>query len=159
MAKAVGLWSPFRGLERFRRDFDELVDRFLGRDAGEFRASAASPPIESFIDNDKLVIRADLPGIDPKDVEVNVTGDTLILRGKREHQREEKDRSNFYREVSYGSFERAMTLPEGIKAEDVKASYKNGVLELRMPVPKEAAARKVPVEIENGSRKESGKKA
>jgi HSP20 family protein len=149
MTKAVELWSPFRGLERFRHDFDTLVDRFLGGD-GEFMATSGSPALESFMEKGELVVRADLPGVDPKDVDVTVSGDTLMIRGKREHRSEEKNRNYFYREVSYGGFERAVTLPEGVKAEEVKASFKSGVLELRMPVPKEAVARKVPIEIESG---------
>jgi HSP20 family protein len=142
-------------VDRFRQDFDELVDRFLGGRIGEFNLSFATPPLESFVENGKLVIRADLPGIDPKDVEVTIAGDTLTLRGKREASHDEKDRSFLHRELSYGSFERTVALPEGIRPEDVKAAYKNGVLELTMPVPKEIATRKVPIEIEgkNGERR------
>lgn len=157
MARMVDVWSPFKGLERFRRDFDELVDRFLGGNAGEFVANLSSPPLESFVENGKLVIRADLPGVDPKDVEVTVSGDTLTLRGKRERTREEKEHNYLYREVSYGGFERTMSLPAGVKAEDVKASYKNGVLELTIAVPKEVGARKVPIQVEGGGHKQIDK--
>jgi HSP20 family protein len=149
MANEPQLWSPLRELDSFRRDFDDLFDRLLGgRLRSVFPKGADAPAIESFMKDDKLVVRADLPGIDPKDVEVIVTGDTLTLRGNREQSHEER-RANFtHREVSYGSFERSLKLPEGVKAEDVKASYRNGVLELTIPVPREATARKVPIQIE-----------
>lgn len=149
MANEPGLWSPLNELDRFRRDFDDLFDRFLGNRMGTLVSKGTEAPVlESFIDNGKLVIRADLPGIDPKDVEITVTGDMLTLRGKRERRSEEKGRRYLYREVTYGSFERSMRLPAGVKADQVKAAYQNGVLELNVPVPTEAAPRKVPIEIE-----------
>lgn len=151
MANEPQVWSPLRELDRFRRDFDDLFDRFLGGRMGPMASKGAeSPVLESFIDDGKLIIRADLPGIDPKDVEITVTGDTLMLRGKREQQREEKGRNYLHREVVYGSFERSLRLPAGVKADQVRAAYRNGVLELTVPVPTEARPRKVPVEIERG---------
>ncbi len=149
MANEPRVWSPLRELTHFRRDFDDLFDRLLGGRLGPaFSKSTELPALESFIDNDKLVVRADLPGIDPKDVEVTVTGDTLTLRGKREQRLEESSANFIHSEVSYGSFERSLKLPGGVNADDVKASYRNGVLELTMPVPKDAAARKVTIQIE-----------
>jgi HSP20 family protein len=139
-------WSPFRELERFRRDLDDVFARFFGGGATSAFSSAAEPKIESYVEDDKMIVRADLPGIDPKDVEVSVIGDTLTLRGAREAREEQKGRNFTHREVTYGSFERSLTLPKGVKAEDIKASYQNGVLELTAPIPKESAPRKVPIE-------------
>lgn len=152
MAKEVRVWSPLTELDRFRRDFDDLFDRFLGgrTDALPRSKGAEFPSIESFIDKGALVIRADLPGIEPKDVEVTVTRDTLTLRGKREQTHEEVGRNYIHREVTYGTFERSLRLPEGVNANDVKASYRNGVLELIVPMPKETGIRKVAVEVEGG---------
>jgi HSP20 family protein len=150
MARELQVWSPMRELERFRREFDDMFARFLGG-----RETALSgPPIESFVDGDRLIVRADLPGVDPKDVEVTVTGNILTLKGTRRYEHESKERDFIHREVSYGSFERSLTLPEGIKAEQVKASYRNGVLELTVPMPQSMAARKVPVEIGPGETKD-----
>jgi HSP20 family protein len=148
MPNPIQLWHPFHEMDRFRRDFDELFDRLVGfRRRGE-KGIELEPAIESYVEGDKLVVRADLPGIDPKDVEITVTGDLLTIKGSRQERREEKERNFVVKEVSYGSFERSITLPSGIKTEDIKASYKDGVLELTAPAPKELAARKVPVEIE-----------
>lgn len=149
MANDPRLWSPLNELDRFRRDFDDLFDRFLGNRMGPLLSkSTEAPALDSFIDDGKLVVRIDLPGIDPKDVEITVMGDTLTLRGKREQRSEEKSKRYLHREVTYGSFERSVRLPPGVKADQVKAAYQNGVLELNVPVPTEAAPRKVPIEIE-----------
>lgn len=157
MAKELQQWSPFRELERFRRDFDDLFDRFFGGAAPSTWQSAAAPKIESFVEAGNMIVRVDLPGVDSNDVEVSVTGDDLTIRGVRKASEERKGRDFIHREVAYGSFERSLTLPKGIKTEDIRASYQNGVLELTIPIPKESATRKVPIQIESG--KESvGKK-
>jgi HSP20 family protein len=150
MANNLQVWSPFRELDLFKGGFDEMLDRFFGG-WSPMERSAMSPALESYIDGGNLVIRADLPGIDPKDVEVTVSGDVLTVRGKREQTHEEKNRNYLHREVSYGSFERSITLPEGVDADQIKASFKNGVLELTMPAPKEMAPRKVAIEVANGT--------
>ena len=150
MAKDLQQWSPFRELERFRRDFDDLFDRFFGGGVSAAGLSASAPKIESFMEDGKMIVRADLPGIDPNDVEVSVVGDTLTIRGTRQAREEKKGRDFLHREVAYGSFERTLTLPKGIKTEDIRASYQNGVLELTIPIPKESATRKVPIEVESG---------
>jgi HSP20 family protein len=149
MAKELQMWSPFRELDQFRRNFDEVLDRVLGGwTPSETISELMRPAVESFVENGKIVIRADLPGIDPKDVDVTVSGDTLTIRGKRERTREEKGRDYIHREVSYGSFERTVALPKGVDSEQIKAAYKNGVLELTMPAPKELSPRKVPIAVE-----------
>lgn len=147
MANPPQAWSPLKDLDRFRRDFDDLLDRFLGGRAGS-RANE-HPALESFIDNGKLVIRVDLPGVDPNDVEITVAADALTIRARREQQHEEKSRDYLHREVAYGSVERSLRLPGGVNPDELKASYCNGVLELTAPVPKTVGARKVvPIEIE-----------
>jgi HSP20 family protein len=146
MARDPQKWSPFRELDRVRHDFEELLDRSLGSRVS--REQRGTPALESFIDSGKLIIRADLPGVDPKDVDVTVTGDQLTIRGTREQRVDEQSRSFINREFSYGSFERTVRLPGGVKAEDVKASYRDGVLELTMPVPEESKSRKVTIQVE-----------
>ena len=148
MAKALQPWSPFREMEHFRRDFDDLFDRRLGHKGAGANPALNRPAIESYLEGDKVVVRADLPGVDPKDVHISVTGNLLMIKGSREDNTEKKECSFVCREVSYGSFERSITLPQGVKAEDIKASYKDGVLELIAPAPRETAARKVAIEVQ-----------
>jgi HSP20 family protein len=151
MAGALTNFSPFRQMDRFRREVDDLFDRFFNggsitpRQAHEFW----NPSVESFVEDGTMVIRADLPGVEPQNVDVSVTGNTLTISGSREATKEEKERDYMYREMSYGSFERTMPLPAGIDRDSIKASYNNGVLELRMPLPKELTSRKVPIEVEH----------
>src|ERR1700751_2643348 len=98
MANDPQAWSPLRELDRVRRDFDDLFDRFLGGRLKRPLSGGGAPPLESFVDNGRFVMRADLPGVDPKDVEITATGDQLTIRGKREQRHEEKGRDFLHRE-------------------------------------------------------------
>ncbi len=147
---ALQLWSPMRGFDALRQEFDQLFEQMLGRRGGWpqlVTPSSGVPLIESFVEGDKLIVRADLPGVDAKNVDITIANDMLTVSGSRHDEREEHKRNYSLREVSYGSFERSISVPRGLKAEDVKAKYSNGVLELTMPLPKEAAPRKVPIEV------------
>ncbi len=148
-------WRPFRELERMREEFDRLMNRFDEDWFAEFRPARIQPQIESFVENGKLTVRAELPGIDPKDIEVNVAGNMLTVRGKREEKFEEKKRHFIRREMRYGSFERSVELPEGVKAEDLKATYHDGILELTAPVTKELERKEVKVQIQRGEPKKT----
>jgi HSP20 family protein len=151
------MWSPSRQLERLRDEMDKLMERFgLNGDwAKQLIAPSRRPPIESVVEGNTLVIRADLPGIDPKNVEVTVAGNTLNIRGSREEKHETKKPNFIRRELSYGSFERSIELPQGIKADDLKATYNDGVLELTAAMPKELSAKEVKVQIGNGVTKKN----
>ena len=86
--------------------------------------------VEDYVEDDTYVVRAEMPGIDPdKDVEINVLDDVLTVRGERKEERQDLNRHEFH----YGSFERRLRLPRGTKEEDIKATYQDGVLELRIP--------------------------
>ena len=156
--------TPARALESVRRDFDELIDRFFGtrpRSMQRFQALLKEPAIESFIEGDKLVVRAEMPGIDPTDVEVIVSGNMLTIHGKREERHEEKGRDFLQREISHDEMERSIMLPPGTTGEGIKASFKNGMLELNIPILKELSTKRVPVQIEerggDGAKREEAK--
>jgi HSP20 family protein len=163
-------WQPSRELERFRSEFDNMLERFnLDRDwfgpfrferehNGELEPAATRPAIESRVEDGKFIVRTDLPGIDPKDVDIKVVRNVLTIKGSREEKREAKEADFLRREIRYGAFERAISLPEGIRAEDLKATYHEGVLEIVAPMPKEAAPKEVKIQIE-GPKVNGGKKA
>lgn len=154
-------WSPSGDIERLRHEFDDLLGHF-GFDRPEFKAwptPSNHPAIESSIDGDKFVVRVDLPGVDPKNIDVQVVNGILTVRGTREEKRESDKASVFRREIRYGSFERAISLPEGIKAENLNAVHHDGVLELTAPMPKETAAKTVKIQVEEKKAEGSGKKA
>ena len=141
-------WIPSRELQRLRQEFDDLFEQ--GGLFKEWQPTTMRPAIESYVDGDNFTVRVELPGVDPKDVEVKVAGGVVTVKGSREEKHETKKRDFFRREFRYGSFERAITLPEGMKAEDLKATYHDGVLELTAPMPKEALPKEVKVQIQRG---------
>ena len=104
--------------------------------------------VEEFNDGDQIVVRAEMPGIDPdKDVEITVSDHTLRLRAERRQESKSEDGGSYRSEFRYGSFARTITLPVGASDKDVKATYKDGILEVRIPVDAaEADAKKVPVQ-------------
>lgn len=142
-------------MESFRNHLNEVIDRFdkPASQTRELEVGGIRPRIESFVEEGKLVVRADVPGIDPKNIEVNVSGDILNVRAKREEKKETTKRDFLRREVHYGSYQYSTSLPKGIKAEDIKASYRDGVLELTAALPKELAPKDVKVHIETGEPK------
>jgi HSP20 family protein len=106
------------------------------------------PDVEVITEHNELLVRADLPGIDPKDVNVEVTEEALIIRGERKKEFEEKKGGYYRSERVYGHFYRAIPLPEGAIGEGAKATFVKGVLEIRLPVPPrpEPKTRKVLIE-------------
>ena len=123
-----------------RRGPQQLAD-FLARSLREALrgiagAAGMRPPVESFVQGDELVIRADLPGLDPEQLETSVQGEVLTIRGARKPDRDEAKRKGRYlhREIAYGTFERQIRLPPGTDAEAIESTYRNGVLQIRAPV-------------------------
>jgi HSP20 family protein len=144
--------SPFRMLERFADEMDNLFEDFgLGRSwlgprfgrqwlspSSRMRMDLWAPEIEVTQQASELVIRADLPGMNREDVCVDVTDTDISISGDR-RQEEEVERGGVYRsERSYGSFCRTIPLPEGTMADQAKATFKDGVLEIRIPAPPQA---------------------
>jgi HSP20 family protein len=135
----------------------DVFERFFGRWPDVFHRPVLFWPetmddilrVEEFEDEGTLVVRADLPGIDPKkDVEVTVNDGTLQISAERKQEETSEKKDFYHHELRYGSFTRVLPIPEGIKESDVKATYKDGVLEVRVPVATPApksAPRKVPV--------------
>ncbi len=142
-------WNPIRDLDKFRAEFDDMMGRFRSpKWFKQFESDVIKPKVESFTDDGMLTVRMDLPGIDPKDIEVSVTGGMLTVRAKREEKTEIKKRNFLKQELHYGAYERAIEMPDGIKPEDIKAAYRDGVLELTAPLLKELAPKEVKVRIE-----------
>ena len=153
--KALTPWRPMRDLDTLREHLDDLFERLSGRffgpgerDRSVWGTEALVPALESHVDKDTLIIKADLPGIDPKEVSISVTGNQLTIAGERKREEKKEEKDYFYREVAYGKFSRSMTLPEGVDADQVKASYKNGVLEITMPAPKQVTGKKIQIEAQ-----------
>jgi HSP20 family protein len=105
------------------------------------------PTIDVADTDNEVVVTAELPGLEPKDFKVELEGDHLILHGEKRASHEEKDRTHYYSESTYGSFHRAIPLPCEIKADKVEAQHKDGVLRIHLPKTEEAKARRVRIEV------------
>ncbi|MGO9454010.1 MAG: Hsp20/alpha crystallin family protein [Candidatus Binataceae bacterium] len=153
---AISPWRPFRELERIARRWESPF-RFL-EEFEDKQEEIFAPAIESYVKDGNLVVRADVPGLEPKDIEVSILGNILAVKGERKSEQEVKKEDYLRREVSYGAFERRMSLPEGTATDKVKATFKSGVLEVTLPMAKEAVAKKVPIEAEAEKKVEISKK-
>jgi HSP20 family protein len=124
----------------------EPIRRFLDGDL----PMMPSMKVEQFLDGSTLVVRAEVPGIDPdQDVDVSVSEGMLHIKAERQEKSEHKGKSGYRSEFRYGSFSRSIALPPGAKEEDVTATYKDGVLEVRAPAPTtapESTAKKIRID-------------
>jgi len=134
------LWRPSRDL--FRWDLDDLFGRPL------LEGSRFTPAVDIEEQDDRFVLRADLPGIREKDLDLQVHDGTLRLTGKREDQREEKRGSATFRERTFGGFTRQFTLGPNVDAEKIEASYEDGVLTVVLPKKEAAKPRQIPVKVQ-----------
>ena len=144
---AIIRWDPFRDVVTLREKMNRLFeDAFSGRaEDKELTAGTWSPAVDIYETGDKLVLTAEVPGIDEKDIEIKVEDNTLTVRGERKFEKETKE-ENFHRiERSYGSFFRAFTLPASIDADKIQAENENGVLKIVMPKKLELKPRSVKI--------------
>ncbi|MBI3245467.1 MAG: Hsp20/alpha crystallin family protein [Deltaproteobacteria bacterium] len=150
--KALTPWRPRRELERMEHRMRDLFDQFWDEslfsswDRPFRKVDSWEPAIESHVENGNLVVKADLPGIDPKDISLSVTGNQLTIEGERKEEEKKEEKNYLYHELSYGKFSRTMELPAGVEADKVKAHYKDGMLKITMPAPTELAAKKIQIE-------------
>lgn len=138
-------------MERFmddmwRRPFPSL----LGRDRWlPIRPlSIRMPSIDVYEEKDSVVVKAELPGMTKEDIEVNLAGENLTITGEKKEDTEVKEDNYYRRERSYGSFLRTVALPSEVKNDEIKASFKDGVLEIRMPKTEDAKKKSVSVKID-----------
>jgi HSP20 family protein len=150
--------TPFRMLERFADEMDRIFDDFGFARLRSRRGFGLlsdeemwTPELEVFHRNSELVIRADLPGLARDDVKVDISDNQVTIEGERQRQHEEEREGVYRSERSYGKFYRVIPLPEGVMADQAKATFRNGVLEITMPAPPEQARRGRRLEISEGS--------
>jgi HSP20 family protein len=147
---AIERWRPFgmarRGTEPLGA-FEDMVNRmfenWLPRFGGEGRGW--SPAVDMVDKKDEIVLRADLPGLDQKDIQVNVENGMLTIHGSRQDERETKQEDYFYSERWAGSFTRTIPLPAGIDPEKIRATFKNGVLEVHVPKSAQATGKSIEI--------------
>ena len=143
---AIITWDPFRDLvtrEKMNRIFEEA---FISRgEEKDMVASTWTPSVDIYENENELVLSAEAPGIEDKDIEIKIENNTLSIQGERKIEKETKE-ENYHRiERSYGSFYRSFTLPTNINQDNIKAEYDNGVLRISMPKKPELKPKKVKV--------------
>jgi|SRR5579884_32939 len=139
MAGTMTRWDPFGELSELRSRFDRMFEQFDGRER------VWTPAIDLVREDGNLVLHADLPGIKPEEIKIEVEDDILTVSGEHEERTDRKDRHYVRRERRYGSFSRSMALPPGVDATKIRARTHDGVVEVTIPLPKEAKKEKVEI--------------
>ncbi len=129
-------WQPFQEFETLRRQMNQIFDEV----AGENRQSALSwqPAIELQDTEDNLVVRAEIPGVEGKDIDIQVTREAVAISGEHRFEKKTEEKGFFRSEFRYGSFQRVIPLPVPIQNDQAKAEFKNGILVLTLPKVTEA---------------------
>ncbi|MBW2643466.1 MAG: Hsp20/alpha crystallin family protein [Deltaproteobacteria bacterium] len=141
-------WRPFGELSPFRKEVDRLWDRFLSETpfARTFTESWL-PSVDILETKDNFVVKAELPGLEAKDVNVSISGDILTVKGEKKAEEEEKD-EHYHRIERYsGSFQRVFQLPSGVKADKIEATFDKGVLKVTLPKVEEAKKKEIEVKV------------
>jgi HSP20 family protein len=149
-------WEPARELSSIQNEMNRLFNTFFDtpttRNGGNGIAQRRWIPAMDLVETpEDFVLRADLPGLSENEVHIEVENDTLTVSGERKAEHEERKEGYYRVERSYGSFSRSLTLPEGVDADAVKASFENGVLEVRIPKPETRKPRKVAISVGGGT--------
>ena len=148
-------WEPFGSLRRrgdffgdltdMQKEMNRLFDDFFGERRTGMTEGQWVPAVDVSETESELVVRAELPGMTHDDIEVNLQDNVLTLRGEKKQEKKE-DKENFHRlERSYGSFTRSFSLPAGVKQEDIKAIFKDGILEVSLPKTEEVKPKKIAI--------------
>lgn len=141
---ALEMWRP-RSMMRPFRDMEDMFNRFFPEWPRREEHGGWNPSIDMVDRQDEVVLRADLPGMEQKDIDVTVQDGMITIRGERKEEREEKDKDFYCCERTFGAFSRSLALPPSVEPEGVKATFKNGILEVHLPKTREAKGRKVEI--------------
>ena len=145
---ALARWNPNRDMMSVRDEMSRVLNEAFGRgttDESAWISGAWTPPVDIYETDEALVMKAELPGFSKDDISIEMKENTLVIKGERKHEDEVKE-GNYHRmERSYGAFQRAFMLPMTVDQEKVKASYKDGILELRLPKVQAAQPKRIAV--------------
>ena len=141
--------APFKEFERVRRQMDRLWDSFL---EGGLRRRADEeewlPSLDVAETKNELVVKAEVPGMDPKDIDISLSDGRLTIKGEKRQEKEEKEADYHLVERSYGSFIRSVQLPREVQGDKISASYKNGILKITLPKSEEAKKKEIKIKAE-----------
>jgi HSP20 family protein len=138
---AIIRWDPFREMTQVQSQFNRLMDQMWGNG----RQESWLPAVDVFDNNDAVVIKAELAGMDPDDIQIEVEDNVLTIKGERRFE-EKVDDERYYRvERRYGSFQRSLALPQGVRPDEIQAGYDDGILTVTVPKAEEEKPKKIEV--------------
>lgn len=156
---AITRWDPFRELSTIQDRMNRLFQDSYGGQDQELSTSAFAPPVDVYEDEHNIVLKVEVPGIDEKDIDIRLENNTLVVRGERKFEKEEKE-ENYHRvERRYGSFVRSFSLPNTVDTENVQATYDKGVLKIALAKKAEAKPKQIKVSVGTGKQIEGSKGA
>lgn len=138
---AIVRWDPFRDLTQMQSQLTRLMDQFWGG-----REESWLPAVDVFDRADAVVLKAELPGIDPDQVHIEVEDNVLTLKGERKFEEKVEDERYYRVERRYGSFQRSLALPQGAKTDEIKATYQDGILTVTVPKAEEVKPKRIPIQ-------------
>lgn len=149
---ALVRWEPVRELSSIQGEINRLFNSFFDTPVGAAEGAGRRwlPAMDLVEADDHFILRADLPGVGEDDVKVELENDVLTISGERKAEHEERGEGYHRLERAYGSFSRSLTLPDGVDAGAVQASFERGVLEVRIPKPEQRKPRRVAISVGEG---------
>jgi len=142
-------WEPFDEMMSMRESMDRLFEDFFSRRPRTSGPLVWQPALEVYETDHEVVVKAELPGIDPKSVGVTVTAEGLTIKGEAKAEHEDKGRNYYRRELRYGAFQRTIALPNEVKSDETKAIFKQGILEVKIPKAERVRPKTVSVAVED----------
>lgn len=140
--------SARRELEALRREMDRLWESFFGERTALEPSETWFPALDVTETKDNIVVKAELPGVDPKKVEISLSGNVLTIKGEKKQEKEEKEENYHLVERRYGSFLRSIRLPVEVQEDKIEASYKNGILKVVLPKSEKAKKKEIKIKVE-----------
>jgi HSP20 family protein len=145
--RVLSRWEPSRGATTLQEQFNRLFSDAFERTGEESNLTSWAPAVDIYETEHELVVKADVPDVDPKDLDIRVENNILTIRGERKFEKK-VDENNYLRvERAYGSFTRSFSLANTVNAEAIKADYQNGVLTLSIPKREEAKPKQIKVNV------------
>jgi len=147
-------WEPFRGLNSLQEQVNRLFEDSVTRTrSGQAELASWAPAVDIFETENELVVKADLPDVQEKDIDIRVENNTLTIRGERKFNNEVHEDNYLRVERAYGTFTRSFSLPNTVNTEGIRAEYRNGVLSVRMPKREETKPKQIKISVsENGKK-------
>ncbi len=146
------LAEPFRELENMRREMDRIWGNFFSetpmRRGEALEWGEWFPEFDLSETKNELIVKAEVPGINPKDVSISLVDNMLTIKGEKKQEKEEKEENYHLLERSYGSFTRSVRLPQEVQSDKITAAYKNGLLKVTLPKSEEAKTKEIKIKVE-----------